>query len=123
MPKLDHVNIEARDGPRMVAFLEKILDATDGPRPPFDFPGNWIYVDGQPAIHLNIVERGEDFPQGIVNHVAFGVYDFETAEARIKAAGYPYKITGIPATGIGQFFVTGPEGVRVEVQFKREIPG
>ena len=59
--------------------------------------------------------------QGIVNHVAFGVYDFEAAKQRIEASGHPYRLAGIPGTEIGQFFVTGPEGLVVEVQFKRAL--
>jgi catechol 2,3-dioxygenase-like lactoylglutathione lyase family enzyme len=119
MPRLDHINIHVVDGPRMVKFLETVLEAREGPRPPFDFPGHWVYVGDEPAIHLTVVERRGDFPPGIVNHVAFGVYDFEEARARIESAGYPYRLTGIPGTGIGQFFVEGPEGILVEIQYRR----
>lgn len=90
MGRLDHVNIQVVDGPRMVRFLETVLDAKEGPRPP-----------------------------GIVNHVAFGVYDFEVVKARIESSGWRYRLTGIPETGIGQFFVEGPEGLLVEVQYRR----
>ncbi len=119
MPRLDHVNIEVVDGPRMVRFLEAVLGAEEGFRPPFGFPGHWVYLDGHPLIHLNIVKRAEDFPVGMINHVAFGVYDFEEMQARIEATGYRYRLAGIPATGIGQFFVEGPEGLLLEVQYRR----
>lgn len=119
MPTLDHVNIHVVDGPRMVRFLEQVLDAKEGDRPPFRFPGHWVYVDGEPAIHLTVVERSGDYPEGMINHVAFGVYDYTATLARIEAAGYPYTLAGIPETGIGQFFVTGPEGLRLEVQYRR----
>lgn len=119
MPRLDHINIHVVDGPRMVQFLEQVLDASEGTRPPFDFPGHWVYVDGEPAIHLTVVERQGDYPPGIVNHVAFGVYDFDEARARIESSGYPYRLTGIPGTGIGQFFVEGPEGLLLEIQYRR----
>jgi catechol 2,3-dioxygenase-like lactoylglutathione lyase family enzyme len=122
VPKLDHINIHVVDGGRMVAFLEAVLDAKEGFRPPFGNRGHWVYVDGVPAIHMDVVEQDADFPKGMVNHIAFGVYDFDTAKARIEATGYPYKITGIPETEIGQFFVTGPEGLVVEVQFRRAMP-
>ncbi len=122
MAKLDHINIHVVDGPRMVAFFEAVLGAREGFRPPFGNRGHWVYVDGVPAIHMDVVQRDTDFPAGIVNHVAFGVYDFEATKARIEATGYPYKITGIPGTEIGQFFVTGPEGLLLEVQFRRALP-
>jgi catechol 2,3-dioxygenase-like lactoylglutathione lyase family enzyme len=119
MPRLDHVNITVVDGPRMVRFLEQVLEAEEGFRPPFGFPGHWVYVGGHPVIHLTIVDRAADFPEGIVNHVAFGVYEFEDARARVEASGYPWKLAGIPGTPIGQIFVTGPEGLLVEIQYAR----
>lgn len=122
MPRLDHINIDVSDGARMVRFFAEVLGAEDGFRPPFDFPGHWIYVDGHPAIHLNVAARPSDFPRGMVNHVAFGVYDFAPTRARLEAAGWPYRITGIPDSEIGQFFVEGPEGLLLEVQFRRERP-
>lgn len=121
MPQLDHINIDVSDGARMVRFFAEVLDAEDGFQH-FDFPGHWIYVDGHPAVHLNVAARTGDFPRGMVNHVAFGVYEFEPTRARIEAAGWPYRITGIPGSAIGQFFVDGPEGLLLEVQFSRERP-
>ena len=122
MPRLDHINVDVSDGARMVRFFAEVLGAEDGFRPPFDFPGHWIYVDGHPAIHLNVTPRERDFPRGMVNHVAFGVYEFEPTRARIEAAGWPYRVTSIPGSEIGQFFVDGPEGLLLEVQFCSERP-
>jgi catechol 2,3-dioxygenase-like lactoylglutathione lyase family enzyme len=118
MPGLDHVNLTVVDGPRMVRFLEQVLDAREGFRPDFGFPGHWIYLDDKPVIHLNVVERAGDFPEGIVNHIAFGVYESEEAKSRVEASGYPWKLGGIPGTPIGQIFVTGPEGLVVEIQYR-----
>lgn len=117
--RLDHINIHVVDGPRMVEFLETVLEAEEGFRPPFDFPGHWVYVGGEPAIHLTVVQRPADYPQGMINHIAFGVYEFEAAKARIESTGYPYRLAGIPETGIGQFFVEGPERLLVEIQYRR----
>ena len=83
MFKLDHINIHVVDGPRMVRFFADVIGAEEGFRPPFEFPGHWIYVDGAPAIHLSIVAREYDYPQGMINHIAFGVYDYETIKARL----------------------------------------
>lgn len=117
MARLDHIHIQAVNGPAMVAFLEGVLDAKEGPRPPFDFPGHWVYCDDRPAIHISIVEQNQGM--GMVSHIAFGVYDEAEARRRIEASGYPYRMTGIPGSDIGQFFVNGPEGLVVEVQFRR----
>jgi catechol 2,3-dioxygenase-like lactoylglutathione lyase family enzyme len=119
MPRLDHINIHVRDGKAMVAFLEAVLDVREGFRPPFRHPGHWLYADGLPSIHIDLVERDADFPQGIVNHLAFGLYDYEAVLARVEASGFPFEHAGIPGTPIGQIFVIGPEGIRLEIQYRR----
>ena len=119
MPRLDHINIHARDGKAMVKFLETMLGAKEGFRPPFKHGGHWLYLDGEPAIHIDLVEKDGDIPPGIVNHLAFGVYDYPALLARVEASGFPFEHAGIPGTPIGQIFVTGPEGLRVELQYHR----
>lgn len=119
MPSLDHVNIHTRDAAAMISFLKALLDAQEGFRPPFDVPGHWLYLDGHPAIHLNVVERDDDFPQGMLNHAAFAFFDREDALHRIKATGFPYEQDQIPGSGIGQLFVYGPEGIRIELQYRQ----
>lgn len=119
MPRLDHVNIHVREAGPMLEFLEKVLGATEGFRPPFPFPGHWLYLDGHPAIHLNVVPRDSDFPAGMLNHVAFAFYDRDTVSKDIEASGYRFEHDAIPATDIGQIFVYGPEGIRIELQYRR----
>ena len=121
MPKLDHVNIEARDGAGMVRFLEAVLGAADGPRPPFPFPGHWLYLDGVPVIHVNYSSRADDFPRGMIDHFAFGLFDYGPTLARVEASGYRFEHAGIPG-GVGQIFVFGPEGVKIELQYERLAP-
>ena len=118
MPRLDHVNILARDAKAMVAFLTTVLDAREGFRPAFNLPGHWLYLDGIPAIHVNYRDSTDPAP-GFVDHIAFGVFEIEPLEARIKASGYRYeKGDGIP-NSVGQYFVHGPEGVKIELQYYR----
>jgi catechol 2,3-dioxygenase-like lactoylglutathione lyase family enzyme len=118
MPYLDHVNIETRDAVAMIEFLKAVLGVEEGARPPFDVPGHWLYLDGHPAIHLNIVDRDADFPAGMVNHVAFAFFDFDDAIERIKASGSRFEQAHIPGAGIGQIYVYGPEGIKIELQYR-----
>lgn len=118
MPHLDHVNIHTRDGTAMIGFLKTVLGVEEGFRPPFEVPGHWLYLDGHPAIHLNIVERDADFPTGMLNHVAFSSYDKEQAIERIRATGFRFEEDAIPGSDIGQIFVYGPEGIRIELQYR-----
>ncbi len=121
MLRLDHVTIETRDAPVMIGFFESILGVKEGYRPPFPTRGHWLYLDDKPVIHLSLTSRAADFPRGIFNHVAFSLFEFEPALARIKASGYRYEYLDIPDTDLGQVFIYGPEGVKIELQYKRPI--
>jgi catechol 2,3-dioxygenase-like lactoylglutathione lyase family enzyme len=119
MRRLDHVNIHTRDGPSMIAFLCDILEVHDGYRPPFPNPGHWLYLGDQAVIHLDVIERDGEFPVGIYNHVAFALYEFEPALTRVRASGFRHEYKDIPGTDLGQIFVFGPEGVKIELQYPR----
>ncbi len=121
MPRLDHINNHTRDARRMREFLASVLGIREGHRPPFRNPGHWLYFEGQDhaAIQLNVIEAEADFPLGVINHVAFAFYDLDETLSSVEASGYPFKRTEIPDTDIIQIFVTGPEGILVEIQCRR----
>ncbi len=115
--RFDHVNLRPRDMEAMRDFLVAVLDLKVGPRPPFPFPGYWLYdAAGMPSIHLQPPAEGDRGGEPLINHFAFGPYDYERKYAELSAAGWPLRLSRIPATPIRQIFVTGPEGIRVELQ-------
>ena len=118
MLRIDHVNIHARDPAVMVRFLEAVLGAKEGFRPPFKHPGHWVYLEGAPAIHIDYASEDEPLTRGVFDHIAFGVFDYEPLLARVKASGFRHEFAGIP-DGVGQIFVFGPEGIKIELQFAR----
>jgi len=65
---LDHYNVSTRILKETVQFYENVLGFTNGARPPFTFPGAWLYSDGRPVLHLNDIshtdrqQREELFP-------------------------------------------------------------
>lgn len=113
--RLDHVNIAVRDFDAVRDFLVAVLGLSAGPRPAFDFPGHWLYLDGQPIIHLRdpVGAAGE---AGWVNHIAFAPFDFDAKVAELDRAGIGFRASAIPGTDIRQIFVAGPEGVMLELQ-------
>lgn len=115
MIRLDHINLHADDLHAARDFLTTVLPLVQGFRPPFDFPGYWLYLDNEPIIHMQSRTGGAG-GRGWVDHLAFASFDFETEKKRLGALGYPYVIGGIPGTGIRQLFVSGPEGLKIELQ-------
>ena len=54
---LDHYNVSTRKLKETVQFYEDVLGFTNGPRPPFNFPGAWLYSGGHPVLHLNDISQ------------------------------------------------------------------
>jgi catechol 2,3-dioxygenase-like lactoylglutathione lyase family enzyme len=115
MIRLDHINVHAEDLEAARDFLLAVLPLEEGFRPPFDFKGYWLYLDGKPVIHMQTRAAGMG-GRGWIDHLAFAPFDFETERNRLDALGLPYVTGGIPGTGIRQLFVTGPEGLKIELQ-------
>jgi catechol 2,3-dioxygenase-like lactoylglutathione lyase family enzyme len=113
--RLDHVNIHARDQEAVRDFLLALLPVKLGWRPDFPVPGYWLYLDEQPVIHT--WPRTSAPGPGWVDHVAFGPCgDPDSKRAELVALRLPFSETSLPGTTIVQFFVTGPEGIRIELQ-------
>jgi catechol 2,3-dioxygenase-like lactoylglutathione lyase family enzyme len=113
--QLDHVNIHAYDQEAVRDFLVALLGVEPGPRPPFDVPGYWLYLGGRPVIHTwpKTTPRGP----GWVDHVAFGPCgDPAERRAALEKLGFSFRESRLPGTDIVQFFVTGPEGIKIELQ-------
>ena len=116
--QLDHVNIHVTDLPAAREFFIRLLGVKVGWRPSFEVPGDWLYLDGKPIIHtwLKSQERG----LGWVDHVAFGPCgDPDEKRTELQRLGYPFTENGLIDTDITQFFVSGPEGIRIELQCQR----
>ena len=52
MIRFDHVNIRVSDQEAVRDFLVAVIGVKEGPRPPFDFHGYWLYLGDLPVIHL-----------------------------------------------------------------------
>lgn len=117
--QLDHVNIHVYDLMAARDFLVRLLGVEVGWRPSFEVPGDWLYLDGRAVIHtwLKSQERGP----GWVDHVAFGPCGApEAKRAELQRLGYAFTEAGLIDTDIIQFFVHGPEGMKIELQCRRE---
>ena len=46
---LDHYNVSTRKFQETIQFYQDVLGFVNGPRPPFNFPGAWLYNAGHPG--------------------------------------------------------------------------
>jgi catechol 2,3-dioxygenase-like lactoylglutathione lyase family enzyme len=113
---LHHVNILAEDLEATVAFYVEAIGLTKGERPPFGFPGAWLYDGAKPAVHLTLAD--EPFgAAAAVDHVAFAYDALDEALARLDRLNLRHtRPKLVPGTGIRQCFLKDPNGVTVELQ-------
>ena len=128
---LDHFNIRAKDLSAMRDFFVDVIGLTEGDRPNFTFSGHWLYAgDAGAVVHLVGADRergyvpghGEDdrAGTGVVDHLAFRGTDAPALLARLDARGIDYRKRELPNGAAKQVFVSGPEGVVIEVVFPTE---
>ncbi len=118
---LEHYTVNTDDVDATVAFYEEVLGLSTGPRPPFEFPGAWIYCGDIPVVHLIGDKTLEERDTGTLDHVAFrgsGVVDFV---ANLDKLGIPYRERDVPATDLHQVFVDDQNGVTIEINFRGEL--
>ncbi|HEX3756990.1 MAG TPA: VOC family protein [Rhizomicrobium sp.] len=126
LESLQHVNIRCADARASRNFYVEVIGLTEGPRPPFPFPGHWLYLGDVPVIHLVQKPDGEARRgpgTGEIDHIAFGGGDLEGMRARLVARGLSYQEKIVPRDGVIQLFLHDPEGVKLELNFPTRQAG
>lgn len=134
---LNHFSIRTTDLPACERFYCDVLGLRAGPRPPFPFPGLWLYpVEStdyaQSAVHIVAIDPND--PEGLnqylgdreeatlhgtgaIDHVAFFATGLVPMLARFAQHGIAMRERSVPLLGLHQVFVDDPNGVVVELNF------
>ena len=120
--RFNHFNLRAPQPllDRLRDFYVDVLGMKEGWRPPFPFPGYWLYLEENAVLHL--VEAPSDSPApsttpGTLDHVAFSCSGLVDFEARLRTKGLEYRKVSVPGTTQQQLFVKDPAGNGVEFNF------
>ncbi len=114
---MEHFTILTDDLDRTVDFYGDLLGLEAGPRPPFNFPGAWLYCGGRAVLH---VVGGRALPEqraGVLDHMAFAAADLKGTVERLKARGVEYDLRQLAGGGLWQMFFFDPNGAKVELDF------
>jgi catechol 2,3-dioxygenase-like lactoylglutathione lyase family enzyme len=118
---LDHYNVLTRKLDETVHFYEDVLGFSNGPRPPFNFPGAWLYSSGHAVLHLDDIsqtEKQQRTDSGVIDHVAFGCRGFEAAKRHLSGKGVSYHVNQVPNSARWQIFLRDPNNVEIELNFE-----
>lgn len=138
--RIDHYSIRTLDLDASKRFYTEVMGLREGPRPPFDFPGYWLY-NGQPpkkleaggnygVVHLMGLAQGlRDYlgdrdesslkgkSTGPLDHVAFAATGRAEMLERCKRHHVEFFERDVPLLGLRQVFIKDPDGVTIELNY------
>jgi catechol 2,3-dioxygenase-like lactoylglutathione lyase family enzyme len=118
---MNHFTILTDDLEATLAFYREFLDLAPGPRPPFTFPGAWLYADGgkgrDPILHIVAGRPREALVKGVIDHMAFSGCDLAGTVQKLKRKNVPHELRKLPAYGTWQLFFHDPNGAKIEIDF------
>ncbi|SMG60455.1 VOC family protein [Paraburkholderia susongensis] len=133
--KLAHYSIRTLDLEKSCRFYERVLGFKQGYRPPFDFPGAWLYKGGDEGEYgtVHIIGVDPDNPEGLlaylgdrklpatgtgtVDHIAFLATGVQAMWDTLRAENIAWRDRTVPSLGLHQVFVEDPSGVTIELNF------
>ena len=121
---MNHFTILTDDLDATLGFYAEFLKLKPGPRPPFTFPGAWLYAEGgnDPILHIVAGREKKDLLKGVIDHMAFTGRDLAGTVAKLKARGVPYELRRLPEYRTWQLFFHDPNQAKVEIDFDPEEP-
>jgi len=132
--EINHVLVRTHDLKNMILFFKQTVGLEEGFRPPFDFPGAWLYSNDKPLIHLveiNPDDKGQadylgnqelvsDIRKGAVDHISFSGCNYSELIKRLKQQQIEYFERTVPLSNEHQVFVMGSDGLKLELLFKAD---
>jgi catechol 2,3-dioxygenase-like lactoylglutathione lyase family enzyme len=135
--KLDHYSIRTLDLSASENFYTRIMGFSIGFRPPFNFPGLWLYNGASYPETLGVVHIiGVDLdnPEGLkeylgdrdlsslqgsgtVDHMAFRATGLTEMRARLQENKVAYRERTVPSLGLHQVFLEDPSAVTIELNY------
>ncbi|WP_454726651.1 MULTISPECIES: VOC family protein [Cupriavidus] len=105
-----------------VRFYREVLGFETGPRPPFSFPGAWLYAGGAPIVHLVATHALPAPSAGVLDHMAFTATGLAHHVSDLRRRGIPFTLGRLAGSGLWQLFLHDPNGAKIELDFDAGEP-
>ena len=118
--KFNHFTIRTPEPETVRDFFSSIIGLHDGPRPPFNFPGFWMYEGNQAIVHIiGDADHSPPLDTGAFDHAAFegdGSH-YDEMIKKLNNFGFKYCTRIVPGISRRQIFITGPHGIKIELNY------
>jgi catechol 2,3-dioxygenase-like lactoylglutathione lyase family enzyme len=134
---INHFSIRTTDLEGTRRFYGDVLGLTDGPRPPFPFPGAWMYRGDHGDIAnavVHIIGIDHEEPKGLdnylgsrdekklvgtgsIDHIAFFADGLAGMLDHLESRGVTCRQRTVPNIGLHQLFLEDPNGVTIELNY------
>ncbi|MBI1942313.1 MAG: VOC family protein [Betaproteobacteria bacterium] len=123
---MNHFTILTDDLEATLAFYAEHLNLKPGARPPFKFPGAWLYADDgrgkDPILHIVAGKRKQDLVKGVIDHMAFSGTDLRRTVSILKAKKMDYELRRQVGSGTWQLFFLDPNDAKIEIDYDPSEP-
>jgi catechol 2,3-dioxygenase-like lactoylglutathione lyase family enzyme len=118
--KLDHVNLRTTQLDVLIDWYSDILGMVAGDRPPFQFPGAWMYVGDSAVVHMVAIEGSPASGSETrlkLEHFAFAARNRCAFEAKLQHRAITFRRVEIPTFNTIQVNLWDPDGNHIHVDF------
>jgi len=135
--QLNHFSIRTTNLEATRRFYIEVIGLTEGPRPPFPFPGVWLYLGDHGSFEnamVHVIGIDPSDPEGLkrylgdrdpstlrgtgsVDHIAFFATGVSEMRERLVRLGVEHRERTVPSLGLHQIFVNDPSDVVIELNF------
>lgn len=117
LDKLDHVNIRTANLDKMVEWYIDILGMASGKRPPFPFPGAWMYSGEKASVHLIGADETPEHETLQIEHFAFSATGLSGFLEKLEQRGVEYELGRVPEFEILQVNIFDYDGNHIHIDF------
>lgn len=119
---MNHFTILTDQLEETVNFYRDLLELEPGKRPPFKFPGAWLYSNGQAILHVISESNLPKKRAGVIDHMAFSATGLVETVDKLKSRTIEYDLRRLDAANVWQLFFFDPNGAKVELDFDLSEP-
>lgn len=116
--RLDHVNVKTANLDQMIKWYEDVLGMKSGARPPFSFPGAWMYAGDCPVVHLVGVDNQPAGQDPTLEHFALSATGYASFLQTLDGRNIDYRVAKVPGIDITQVNVLDVDGNHIHIDFQ-----